>query len=576
MAVKGVNYRISATNAAGPAMQQFQNQLGGIQRATQRMAPTNASWNRGLSENRRAIQQLGFQMTDFTVQIAGGQNAMLAFIQQGGQMLQVFGPMGAILATMLTVFGTLALVMIKSGKSLAELTPIVGVLTDELAFLVSVFRMVTTGLVEGINLILNHLDVLLIAVGIVAGRWVASWLLATNAVRGFILTLAMVGPMQTMVFALASAFAALRAVLMTVLPYAILLAVSYLIERFLALKAAAGSWGETMKRLGAFVSAVFSAMGSVAQAMGWVVEAVFNNIAAAAGDAIFWIADKWNGLMEFMSSGFNTIMEAVGSPIRMTVDPPDWYKNGKAGIEKFRERSEYAFKAAGVYGADAASTIGAAWDALAAGINDNPVDVRDWFGAGDTGKDGGGGGTNKLKKDAEEIKKIYDDLSKTISDSMLSGFKSVLNGTKSLKDAAIEMLNTILDKVLDILLTPIFDNIAGSLAKGIGSLFGFKSFDGGGYTGSGSRTGGMDGKGGFMAMLHPNETVIDHTRGGRSGGGGGGVVRVMIEEAPGFATRVRTEAQGVAISTMQAGLAEYDSKVLPSSMARVSGDPDKR
>lgn len=40
------------------------------------------------------------------------------------------------------------------------------------------------------------------------------------------------------------------------------------------------------------------------------------------------------------------------------------------------------------------------------------------------------------------------------------------------------------------------------------------SFEGGGYTGQGFRSGGMDGKGGFMAMLHPNETVVDHEQGG--------------------------------------------------------------
>lgn len=40
------------------------------------------------------------------------------------------------------------------------------------------------------------------------------------------------------------------------------------------------------------------------------------------------------------------------------------------------------------------------------------------------------------------------------------------------------------------------------------------SFEGGGYTGSGPRSGGVDGKGGFPAILHPNETVIDHTKGG--------------------------------------------------------------
>lgn len=46
------------------------------------------------------------------------------------------------------------------------------------------------------------------------------------------------------------------------------------------------------------------------------------------------------------------------------------------------------------------------------------------------------------------------------------------------------------------------------------------SFAGGGYTGSGPRAGGIDGRGGFMAMLHPQETVIDHTRGAAAALGG--------------------------------------------------------
>lgn len=39
------------------------------------------------------------------------------------------------------------------------------------------------------------------------------------------------------------------------------------------------------------------------------------------------------------------------------------------------------------------------------------------------------------------------------------------------------------------------------------------SFEGGGFTGMGVRAGGIDGRGGFPAILHPNETVIDHTKG---------------------------------------------------------------
>lgn len=47
--------------------------------------------------------QAGYQMQDFAVQIAGGQNAMVAFAQQGSQMLGVFGPAGAIAGAALAV-----------------------------------------------------------------------------------------------------------------------------------------------------------------------------------------------------------------------------------------------------------------------------------------------------------------------------------------------------------------------------------------------------------------------------------------------------------------------------------------
>ena len=54
------------------------------------------------------------------------------------------------------------------------------------------------------------------------------------------------------------------------------------------------------------------------------------------------------------------------------------------------------------------------------------------------------------------------------------------------------------------------------------------SFDGGGYTGNGSRTGGLDGKGGFWAMMHPQETVIDHTKSSGKGVSLGGSSNVTV------------------------------------------------
>lgn len=71
----------------------------------------------------------------------------------------------------------------------------------------------------------------------------------------------------------------------------------------------------------------------------------------------------------------------------------------------------------------------------------------------------------------------------------------------------------------------------------IGKLF---SWDGGGYTGSGSRSGGLDGKGGFLAMMHPRETVIDHTKGGGSG------VSVTIVNQTGTPVQGTAQQKGMA------------------------------
>ena len=45
-----------------------------------------------------------------------------------------------------------------------------------------------------------------------------------------------------------------------------------------------------------------------------------------------------------------------------------------------------------------------------------------------------------------------------------------------------------------------------------GGIFntGFSTFAGGGYTGDAPRSGGLDGQGGYTAMIHPDETIIDH------------------------------------------------------------------
>jgi muramidase (phage lysozyme) len=108
--------------------------------------------------------------------------------------------------------------------------------------------------------------------------------------------------------------------------------------------------------------------------------------------------------------------------------------------------------------------------------------------------------------------------------------------------------------------------IFGNLSNGFGGggidwtqKLGVGSYAGGGYTGSGPRSGGMDGKGGFLAMMHPQETVIDHTRISGASGGDAPVINQTItisndgnaSVASDDAGRFASMMQQVAIATIQ-------------------------
>ncbi len=97
------------------------------------------------------------------------------------------------------------------------------------------------------------------------------------------------------------------------------------------------------------------------------------------------------------------------------------------------------------------------------------------------------------------------------------------------------------------------------------------SFAGGGYTGSGPRSGGLDGMGGFRAILHPNETVVDHTRGQKlRGGGGAPVVNIVVNGARG-----NMEIQDMVQKGVAAGMRETQRQA-PDQMAKVQSDPRVR
>jgi hypothetical protein len=127
-----------------------------------------------------------------------------------------------------------------------------------------------------------------------------------------------------------------------------------------------------------------------------------------------------------------------------------------------------------------------------------------------------------------------------------SGVSEMIADTKDAKEVFVDFLGSIADALMDTAKRMIAQYIAIGIAKmfagmggggggggfapsgdlaavgSVGTGFNFDagamtggipwSFAGGGYTGNAPRAGGVDGQGGFPAILHPQETVIDHTR----------------------------------------------------------------
>ena len=75
---------------------------------------------KGTGSWKSSMQQAGYQVQDFIIQVQGGQSALVAFAQQGSQLAGAFGPGGAIVGSIIALSSVLAGVLITSlngGKS---------------------------------------------------------------------------------------------------------------------------------------------------------------------------------------------------------------------------------------------------------------------------------------------------------------------------------------------------------------------------------------------------------------------------------------------------------------------------
>jgi hypothetical protein len=141
--------------------------------------------------------------------------------------------------------------------------------------------------------------------------------------------------------------------------------------------------------------------------------------------------------------------------------------------------------------------------------------------------------TNELIIKSMEDAKL-DEFVANIASSMETSITDMImtigQGVTSLKDLVKGMARLILAEFVKITVArPAANFLASAVGSMVGGLFGggggssggtvgnkfsgnTASWAGGGYTGNNPRSGGIDGQGGFPAILHPQETVIDHTK----------------------------------------------------------------
>ena len=102
-----------------------QNQLkasaANVDAAYQKLNSVSGRTNKNFKVQKGFMQQAGYQVGDFAVQVQGGQNAMVAFNQQFAQLAGFLGPGGAVIGAVAAVAGALTMALLPSlGKGSEE------------------------------------------------------------------------------------------------------------------------------------------------------------------------------------------------------------------------------------------------------------------------------------------------------------------------------------------------------------------------------------------------------------------------------------------------------------------------
>ena len=201
---------VAQVQGAIQPLQQVQQQVqrvgGAIDRSTAAVNRNSVAYTRNGRNLARwakgGLQQAGYQVGDFAVQVANGTSGIQAFGQQGSQLLGIFGPIGALLGAGVAIFSAFALVVERAGggfdryfQIFSGFTTAFGIFIDKMAVVLSHFtpmanvigNILTSAyamLGSAIQIVTDNLSTLATAAGIFVAIQLAGIVL--NTARNFV------------------------------------------------------------------------------------------------------------------------------------------------------------------------------------------------------------------------------------------------------------------------------------------------------------------------------------------------------------------------------------------------------
>lgn len=397
--------------------------------------------------------------------------------------------------------------------------------------------------------------------GFMAARWIAAFAAARVATMS-----------------LSGALLALRGALIRTGILALVVAAGELIYWFGRLVTATGGFGEALEALGDVARAVWDGMVVSAQSIPLRLSAVWLDMQARFTQALANMARKfseWMGTFEIFAglpavgplaplAALGTLAQGSASAVAsLTSAAADFTlraeeaRNGadalaSYGFGKVREAVQALRDLLTQTGEDAVDLNGDISDSLA-----NVEDALNRTGGaarrtGEALVDAADAAIEGWERVADALRDYADeamDLAGGIAGGIVGAFRSAENAVgqfvRTGKLSISDLVRSILADFAQIAARRfIFGPLANALSGALGGLGGgplnamgagpLRGFAGGGHTGWGARSGGLDGMGGFLTVMHPQERVVDESGRGRRREGQPVYVTINARDAESF------------------------------------------